>query len=296
MFKNLNPSALGVSGHQSEIIELALTYGFRGLDINIEEFSARVKLHGVKYARRLIDSAKIRVGSFQLPLNWDIDDEAFKKELQKLAEHAAVATDMGCTRCLCTVAPASDKRPYHENFEFHRRRFAEICRVLEPAGVTLGAAFCAPEGLRKGQAFQFVHDFDALSLLLNMVGVPNLGMLVDVWDLYVSGGGVENVRSLPVQQIVAVRLADVPPETRPAELTEQARLLPGVAGQIDCVGYLTTLAEMGYNGPVSVRPDRRAFESSRRDRIVKQAGDALDKVWKAAGLTSDGKLSVAASR
>ena len=33
MFKNLSPSALGISGHQSEIIELALTYGFAGMDL-----------------------------------------------------------------------------------------------------------------------------------------------------------------------------------------------------------------------------------------------------------------------
>jgi len=296
MFRNLNPSALGLSGHQSEIIELALTYGFRGVDINIEEFAARVKLHGVKYARRLIDSAKIRAGSFLLPVAWEVDDEPFKKELERLGEFAQVAADMGCARCLCTVAPAGDKRPYHENFEFHRRRFAEICRVLEPAGVSLGVGFRAPETLRKGQAFQFIHDFDALSLLLNMVGAANLGMLVDVWDLHVSGGGVENVRSLPVRQIVAVQLADLPLDARASEVTDQARLLPGAGGQIDASACLAALAEMGYDGPVSVKPDRRAFESSRRDRIVKQAGDALDKVWKAAGLTSDGKLAVAATR
>ena len=66
MFKNLNPSALGVSGHQSEILELALTYGFRGIDLNIVEFATRVKLRGMPYARRLIDSARsapVRSGS-----------------------------------------------------------------------------------------------------------------------------------------------------------------------------------------------------------------------------------------
>jgi sugar phosphate isomerase/epimerase len=293
MFRNLNPSVLGLTGHQSEIIELALTYGFRGMDINIEEFTARVRLHGVKYARRLLDSAKLRVGSFQLPVAWEADDEAFTRELDRLGELSRVAADMGCTRCLGTVAPAGDKRPYHENFEFHRRRLAEMCRVLEPAGVLLGVGFRAPETLRKGQAFQFVHDFDALSLLLNMVGAENLGMLVDVWDLHLSGGSVENVRGLPIRQIVAVQLADLPLDARASEVTDQARLLPGSGGQIDASAYLVTLAEMGYDGPVSVKPDRRALESSRRDRIVKQAGEALDKVWKAAGLTSDGKPAAA---
>ena len=46
MFKNLNLAALGLAGQTSEIIELALTFGFQGLDINIQEFATRVKLHG----------------------------------------------------------------------------------------------------------------------------------------------------------------------------------------------------------------------------------------------------------
>ena len=47
-------------------------------------------------------------------------------------------------------------------------------------------------------------------------------------------------------------------------------------------------------GPVTIKADRSAFENSRRDRIVKQAGDVMDRLWKAAGLTSEGKLAAAA--
>ena len=54
MFKNLNPLAIGVSGHQSEIIELALTYGFAGMDLNMAEFASRARLKGMPYAKRLI--------------------------------------------------------------------------------------------------------------------------------------------------------------------------------------------------------------------------------------------------
>ncbi len=175
MFKNLNPSALGISGHQSEIIELALTYGFTGLDVNMAEFAVRVRLKGMAYARRLIDSAKIRVGTFALPLEWDTDDESFQKDLTKLSEYAGCAAELGCTCATAVLAPAGDKRPYHENFEFHRHRFHDICAVLKPAGVRLAVGFLAAEYHRRNQVFQFVHDLDALTLLLNMVGAPIWG-------------------------------------------------------------------------------------------------------------------------
>jgi len=295
MFKNLNASALGVSGHQSEIIELALTYGFQGMDVDIVELATRAKLHGVPYARRLIDSARIRIGTFRLPLEWDIDDDLFKSELEKLPEYAGLAAEIGCTRCVATIAPAGDKRPYHENFEFHRHRFSRICKALEPFKVSLGVGFRAAAQLRQSQAFQFIHDFDALSLLVNMVDASNVGILLDVWDLHVSGGSLENIRGLSADQIVSVQLADVPPEaTSPAELTEASRMLPAEEGGLDLPAFLVALAEVGYRGPVTLKPDRRTLAGRRRDRIVRQVGGTLTKIWKAAGLTSEGKLAAPA--
>ena len=197
MFKNLNPSFLGVSGHQSEIIELALTFGFGGMDLQVVDFATRARLHGLPYARRLIDSAKIRLGTFKLPLELEADDETFAKELGKLAEYAQAAVEVDCTRCVVTLAPAGDQRPYHENFEFHRRRLHEICKALEPSGVRLGVSFQAADYLRKQQAFQFIHDLDALTLLVNMIDAPNIGVLVDVWDVVAGGGSLESIHKLP---------------------------------------------------------------------------------------------------
>jgi len=279
MFKNLNPSALGVSGHQSELIELALTYGFAGMDLNLAEFATRVRLKGMPYARRLIDSAKIRIGTFALPLEWETDDETFQKELKKLSEYADYAAQLGCTRCTAVLPPAGDALPYHENFEFHRHRFYDICAALKPAGVRLAVGFQAAEYLRRNRAFQFIHDLDALTLLLNMVAAPNLGLLLDTWDIVACGGSVDSIRKLPVQQIVAVQVADMPAGTPIAELDEKSRLLPGgESGRIDVAGFLAVLRTGGYDGPVTAKPSRGAFQSRRRDVIIKQTSEALDKV------------------
>ncbi len=285
MFKNLNPGALGVTGHQSEIIELALTYNFGGMDLNVVEFATRARLKSVEYARRLFDSAKLKMGSFALPFDWDTDDESFAKDLAKLPDYAQAAIAAGCTRCIATVVPATDKRPYHENFEFHKRRFQDICRALEPSGVRFGVGFQAAEYLRKNQAFQFIHDLDALTLLLNMVGAPNIGLLLDIWDVVVAGGSLDSVQKLPPGQIVAVHVADLPPTATNGEIDEKSRLLPGAeGGRIDIATLLVYLKSSGYDGPVTPRPSRGIFQSRRRDLVVKQAGEAMDKVWRAAGL------------
>ena len=279
MFKNLNPSALGITGHQSEIIELALTFGFAGMDLNIVEFTTRAKSKGMDYARRLINSANIRIGTFALPLNWEADDESFQKELKELPEYAGYAAELGCTRATAVLSPAGDSLPYHENFEFHRHRFHDICAALEPSGVRLAVGFQAAEYLRRDCAFQFIHDLDALSLLVNMVAAPNMGLLLDIWNVVACGGSLESVRKIPAEQIVAVQVADMPADVPLADLDEKSRLLPGGEnGQIDVAGFMALLRDVDYDGPITLKPSRSAFQSRRRDVIVKQAGEALEKV------------------
>jgi sugar phosphate isomerase/epimerase len=221
----------------------------------------------------------------------DADEDEYQKSLEKLPEYAQVAAELGCTRCLVTLSPAGDKRPYHENFEFHRRRLAEVCGALKPAGVWLGVGFQAAEYLRRNQTFQFIHDLDALTLLANMVNAPNMGLLVDTWDIFACGGTLETVRGLSLRQIVAVQVADMPVDVPLSDLGENSRLLPGgEQGRIDVAAVLAALAKAGYDGPVTLKPSRGIFQSRRRDLVVKQAGESLDKVWRAAGLTSERKF------
>ena len=125
MFRNLSADGLGISGQQSELIELALSFGFQGIELDMSEFIEEVETYGLPHARRMLDSARIRVGQFLLPIRWDEweEDEAkFKDELEKMGKIGELAASLGCAHCLTTVRPASDERPYHENFEFHRGR------------------------------------------------------------------------------------------------------------------------------------------------------------------------------
>src|SRR5215218_7221108 len=112
MFKNLNPQFLGVSGRQSEIIELALSNRFKGLDLNLLDFAEQVATYGLPHARRLLDSARIRISSFRLPLAWESEeqlDQTFESVIKKLPEHASLAAALGCTRCSTVIEPASDR-------------------------------------------------------------------------------------------------------------------------------------------------------------------------------------------
>ena len=49
MYRNLSPAALGISGRQSEIIELSLSYGFKGIDLDLVDFQQTVKTYGLPH-------------------------------------------------------------------------------------------------------------------------------------------------------------------------------------------------------------------------------------------------------
>jgi len=294
MFKNLKPGVLGVTGHQCEMIELALTYGFQGMDLDAVDFAARVKLKGLDYAKRLIVSAQkvapFKIGTFTLPVNLGASDEYYGKDMARLPEICEAMAAIDCTVCVLTLPPANDDRPYHENFEFHKTRLISIAKILEDQGIKLAIGFEAAEYLRKDCAFQFIHDLEALTLLVKMVGKPNVGILLDVWNVFVGGGNIDTIRGLQPEQIMAVQLAELPEGVSLADVDASSRVLPGEGdGRVDLVGTLEILGVTNYEGPITVVPSRGIFKTRRRDMIVKRTSFALDRIWQAAGLTPEGK-------
>lgn len=285
MYKNLSTTGLGISGVESELIELALTYKFAGVEPDFMELYHRAEEKGVPYARRLIDSGKIKLGTFRLPIEW-VDEARYAKDKDKLEKIAARAAELGCTRCVTLISPSSDERPYHENFEFHRRRLAEIAQVLNKHQVKLGLEVNALADARQGAAFEFVHSFDELRKLASGVGVENVGVVVDVFQWHAGGGAIEEIKSLTANQIVAVYLCDVPEDVPVGKLTTKNRLLPNETGVIDSIDLVKWLTSIGYDGPVTARPDRSRFPKTGRMQIVKIVAESLDHVWTEAGLPS----------
>src|SRR5690606_4972462 len=144
MYRNFNARALGVSGRQSELIELALTYRFRGMDINIEDFCKQADRRGFEHASRFIRSANIRIAGGDLPVAWSESEDRYRRELDRLRGWGDYLKRLGVRGLYAQVTPGSDELAYHENFEFHRKRFGEIADVLAPFDVRLAVGFLAP--------------------------------------------------------------------------------------------------------------------------------------------------------
>ena len=109
-------------------------------------------------------------------------------------------------------------------------------------------------------------------------------MILDLWDYVAAGGEIENIRSIPMNQIVAVQIADMPADVSASELVEANRLLPGKTGKPDIGAALKILAEAGYEGPVTIKPAKKAADSRRRDPVARAAGLAMHLAFRSADL------------
>jgi sugar phosphate isomerase/epimerase len=290
MYKNLNPAALGITGRQSELIELALTYGFRGLDVDMSDVIKRARSRGLESARRYVASASVRVGEFPLIVDWLAADIPYRSGLVELQEIAQTAAALGATVCTATVRPYSDDRPYHETFELHRRRFAEIGELLAAHGIKLGLAFQAAAAHREGHAVPFIHEAETLVTLIKTIGSAHVGITLDTWTWFVGAGTFELLRQVPPQQIAAARFADFPADAPLGEITDAHRYLPGDGGGVDGAAILRYLAEHAFAGPVTLYPHPSRFRGMTRDAIVQQASAKCDALFRAAGVSRSGKL------
>jgi sugar phosphate isomerase/epimerase len=294
MFKNLSPDAIGIFGRQGEMLEIALTHRFQGLEIDITEVTKRAKAASVAQACKYLASARVTIGGFELPVRWAADETHFKNDLAQIGTLLDVCKAIGADRCYTTVRPTCDDRPMHENFQFHVDRLRKVAEAIAPAELKLGLTILPAPADRKDGGFEFIHQVDPLLLLISNVQKPNIGLLLDTWAWTVGGGDVEKLRTFRGDQIVSVRLADMPAEADIANIQPQQKILPAVdGGVIDNVAYLGVLDELGYQGPVAVAQHNSHMKGQAREPIVAKSSHLLDGLFAAAGIAAEVTLASA---
>ncbi len=284
MFRNLSTVGLPLSGRPSELIELALSFGFDAMDIDILDFQQQADVYGVAHARRLMVSARLKSGVFHLPVNLAADDKAFAEQLEALPRRLELAEGTEAPRAVARIEPASDEHTFKDFFELYRTRLHTIGDLLAARGITLGLAITPEAEAREGKSNQFIHTYEGL-LGLVAVAHERIGAVIDGWALHVTGESPDIVAKVPKGRLVEIRLSDAPRESAGTGLTHAQRLMPGETGVIDSAAILRAAHDAGFNGPVTPYADRSTLAGRGREKIVRLAGDRLEAIWKAAGLT-----------
>ena len=287
MFMNLNTGAIGIHGYTlPETIALARRVGFEGIDFDIREAASLVEDMSFEHVRDLFSDAGVRPGQWSLPVAWQSDDQ-WQGDLKALPELASLGRDLGCTRTATWCPPASDERPFEKNFAWHVDRFGAIAEVLAEYDCRLGIEFIGPATLRAGHRYPFIHTLAGMMRLADAIGTGNVGLLLDAWHLYTSGGEVDDLDAITAEDVVTVHVNDAPEDVDRKAQIDNVRCLPMETGVIDLPAFIRKLDAMGYKGPVTTEPFNARLNEIAEDapekaaRIVKEQ---LDELWRAADL------------
>jgi len=298
MYRSLNIDSLGITGRQSELIELALSYRFKGLELDMEGYARHVETKGIEHANRCIESAKkttvgLNIDVWEIPVDWNADEETIKTQITKIPALANAAKTIDATRCVTIVKPGSNTLALKDNFEFYAAKLNEIGELLAPHGVSLAVGFQAAATARADYEFEFVHTAETLQTLLSMVSAPNVGLYLDTWNWHLGGGTIDQVVALGMDKLVAVSVADIPADATADSIETNQRLLPGPAGVIPHADLLNKLHELEFTGPVASVPHVSQYKGITRDKLVAKVAEALRSVWPGADLLLEAETEAA---
>jgi sugar phosphate isomerase/epimerase len=119
------------------------------------------------------------------------------------------------------------------------------------------------------------HDLASTLAVRERVRQSNVGVLIDSYHWYLSGGTVAEITAMPPGMPLFVHINDAPAGDV-SMLTDAMRVLPG-EGVIDLDGFLGAIAARGYDGPVSIElfsEEMRAMEPAESARRAYDAAAA----------------------
>ncbi len=279
MYKILNSQGLGVAGKQNELIELALTHDFHGVEVDIVDLVGRHDALGKEFACQFLQSAKIDMGTFCLPALLGASEEDYQASIAKLDTIIDLATTLNCKRCYVQIQPTSSLQAFQDNFELHQSRLREIGARMEPQGIRIGVALQACDAKSAKGEFKFIQTAEEILTLAKTVGQANVGLCLDSWEWVVGGGTLAQLQDLDVNQtITELRLADVPADTDLETITKNDRTnLPGEEADAISFNLTKQLLAAGYEGSISAATSLSNFADGPRDKVVGSISRRLDQ-------------------
>jgi len=277
-YKNLGPGHIGVRANQRQALEYAVKYGFDSITPNAGEF-AKASTAEVQAWLGVMKEKGIRYGTAGLGVQYRRDEEEFKKGMAGLGKQAGLLKKLGVKRMATWLTPGHSELTYKQNFELHEKRLREVAKVLKDYDIRLGLEFVGPKTSRRRYRNEFIYKQTQIMELAAAIGTGNVGLLMDSWHWYTSGGTVAELLGLKGKDIVHVHVNDAPKGLAVDEQIDSRRKLPVTTGVIDLKGFVNALVKIGYDGPVECEPFDQELRDMEDGAALQKTIDSLDRLW-----------------
>lgn len=300
MFVSLAPWATARGVGWPDQARLAAKVGYKGVDYAW----GPAKEAGADATRALMTELNIvpTIANLPTPNPLNGDDAAFKARMATLADDAAFSAAIGSRKfqlVLSATTPGGQAK--EERWKVVRDRLAAISEVFVKHDVRLSLEFLGPLVFRTGRGgggrrggappdpnappppppVPFAWTLTETARLCQESG-PNIGITLDAWHWYHSGGTVADILATPKERIVHVHISDAR-EMPPAEVQDNMRLLPG-EGVIDLVGFLQALRKIDWAGGIACETIGARLDNMPPEEQARLGLETTTAVMKKAGV------------
>jgi sugar phosphate isomerase/epimerase len=278
MLIQLSCGAIGVKASQTQAIDYAAKYGYEAVDVDVR-YLATLSTSDLD---RLLDdmkSKKVAWGTAGVPVDFRKDDAAFTDSFEAFPGQVSTLKRAGVTRMTTWISPGHPERTYMQNLRIHGKRLREVARVLGDNGLRLGLEYVGPKTSWTAQRYPFVHSMAEMKDLIEEIGRPNVGFVLDSWHWYTAGETKKDLLTLTAQQAVSVDLNDAPAGIPGEEQRDSRRELPMATGVIDVKSFLTALKEIGFDGPARAEPFNQPLREMPPEQALAATKASMDKAF-----------------
>lgn len=278
-YKILNSGGLGVAGRQNELIELALTHKFDGVEIDMNDLVGRHDTLGKEFACQFLQSARIDLGTFDMPIDFGATEDDFATQNEKLDTIIDLAKTLGTHQCVIRIAPQAKEFAFQENFDKHCKRISDLADKLQEAEISVGLFLQASKVGKVVGDFKFIQTAEELLALVKGVGHANVGVCLDTFEWQAGDGALDQLSELNFNEtITEVRFADLASTADKSDLKKGDRLLPGDGENSFSVRLAELLREKDYQGAISVSTDANTYSDINRHKVVAKLSYRLSQL------------------
>lgn len=273
---SLHASILKAGTTLEETLELAKRFGFPGIDASFSEVRAMVENSSPAAVRDVFAAHGTEPASMGLLAAGIFAPEAeFVGALDRFEENCALAASVGCRRTGTSFFNRISLPP-DEGRRILRDRTAMLAERAEPHGIAVGLEFLGLRTYLLEEPHPFINNVPDTIAMLRETGRPNVGLILDSYHYFLSGGNLEQISSLRAEDIVHLHVNDAPHDNVMI-LEDTDRVLPG-KGVIDLTGWFGAIAEIGFDGFVAIEIFDNEFRNQEGDAAVATAKQSLDAV------------------
>lgn len=266
--------AIGVRAGLPDAIQLASKHGFESVAPDAG-YLARLSAAEVNALVQDLRQQKLKWGASGLPVEFRKDEETFRRTLSGFPKLAAALRSAGVTRVGTWIRPFHAELTYVANFRQHARRLRECVKVMNDHGLRFGMEYVGTKTLWTSTRHSFIHSMAEAKELIAEINQPSVGFVLDSWHWHTAGETTADLRTLTNADIVACDLNDAPKGVPVDELIDDRRELPAATGVIDLKGFLSTLADIGYDGPIRAEPFNAPLNKLDNDAACAATSKAL---------------------